>query len=207
MQELNEEIADLTQTTARDNIIAFPGTAAVDNEDIEDIEDNEDNAAESALEVDLVDADLIKDNIENNSEEWIEDEANIENGLPEGDIAEDNIEDEIFEENSVDENNIIEETERQEPKPEPAPVYPKGGEVHTKLERVVDYQLPPLSLMKGGIVVKNPRINQRIMDDSMRLEQVLASFGVKTKVVEVVCGPSIIRYELQPAPGDRKSVV
>ena len=61
MQELNEEIADLTQTTARDNIIAFPGTAAVDNEDIEDIEDN---AAESALEVDLVDADLIKDNIE-----------------------------------------------------------------------------------------------------------------------------------------------
>lgn len=201
MQELNEEIADLMQTTARDNIIAFPGTAAVDNEDIEDIEDIEDNAAESALEVDLVDADLIKDNIENNSEEWIEDEANIENGLPEGDIAEDNIEDEIFEENSVDENNIIEETERQEPKPEPAPVYPKGGEVHTKLERVVDYQLPPLSLMKGGIVVKNPRINQRIMDDSMRLEQVLASFGVKTKVVEVVCGPSIIRYELQPAPG------
>ena len=72
---------------------------------------------------------------------------------------------------------------------------------HTELKRVVDYQLPPVSLMKGGITVRNPRINQRIMDDSVALENVLASFGVKTKVVEVVCGPAIIRYELQPAPG------
>lgn len=78
---------------------------------------------------------------------------------------------------------------------------PATPAVRTELVRVVDYQLPPLSLMKGGIVVKNSRINQRIMDDSVRLENVLASFGVKTKVVEVVCGPSIIRYELQPAPG------
>ena len=73
--------------------------------------------------------------------------------------------------------------------------------IHTELKRVVDYQLPPVSLMKGGITVRNPRINQRIMDDSVALENVLASFGVKTKVVEVVCGPAIIRYELQPAPG------
>ncbi len=75
------------------------------------------------------------------------------------------------------------------------------GHIHTELKRVVDYQLPPVSLMKGGITVRNPRINQRIMDDSVALENVLASFGVKTKVVEVVCGPAIIRYELQPAPG------
>ena len=48
---------------------------------------------ESLPKINIVQAyqNLIKDNIENNSEEWIEDEANIENGLPEGDIAEDNI--------------------------------------------------------------------------------------------------------------------
>ncbi len=73
--------------------------------------------------------------------------------------------------------------------------------VHTELRRVVNYKLPPVSLMKGGVTVKDSGINQRIMDDSQALENVLASFGVKTKVVEVICGPSIIRYELQPAPG------
>lgn len=90
----------------------------------------------------------------------------------------------------------------QPPQPSQTPTAPPAEpHVRTELVRVVDYQLPPLSLMKGGIVVKNSRINQRIVDDSVRLENVLASFGVKTKVVEVVCGPSIIRYELQPAPG------
>ncbi len=79
--------------------------------------------------------------------------------------------------------------------------------VRTELRRVVNYQLPPVSLMKGGITVRNSRINQRIMDDSTALENVLASFGVKTKVVEVVCGPSIIRYELQPAPGVKISKI
>jgi S-DNA-T family DNA segregation ATPase FtsK/SpoIIIE len=79
--------------------------------------------------------------------------------------------------------------------------------VRTELKRVVNYQLPPLSLMKGGITVKNSRINQKIMDDSVALENVLASFGVKTKVVEVVCGPAIIRYELQPAPGVKISKI
>ena len=73
--------------------------------------------------------------------------------------------------------------------------------VHTELKRVVNYKLPPISLMKGGVTVKDSSINQRIMDDSQALENVLASFGVKTKVVEVICGPTIIRYELQPAPG------
>lgn len=83
----------------------------------------------------------------------------------------------------------------------------EAAHVRTELRRVVNYQLPPISLMKGGITVRNSRINQRIMDDSTALENVLASFGVKTKVVEVVCGPSIIRYELQPAPGVKISKI
>lgn len=162
MQELDEEIADLTQRhNADSNIIAFPSRNVADRAEIEENTTDEPVVEENAAA-----------------------EAEADNS----------------EEDIIEEDIIIEETE---PKPPDAqlPAYPKGGAVHTRLERVVDYQLPPLSLMKGGIVVKNPRINQRIMDDSVRLEQVLASFGVKTKVVEVVCGPSIIRYELQPAPG------
>ncbi len=86
-----------------------------------------------------------------------------------------------------------------------APAKPHGSvetpAAPTELKRVVDYQLPPISLMRGGKAIADSGVNQRIMQDSEALENVLASFGVKTKVVEVVCGPSIIRYELQPAPG------
>lgn len=81
--------------------------------------------------------------------------------------------------------------------PEPEAAQP----AHTELKRVVNYQLPPISLMKGGATVSTSGMNQKLMSDSQALENVLASFGVKTKVVEVICGPSIIRYELQPAPG------
>lgn len=73
--------------------------------------------------------------------------------------------------------------------------------LHTELHRVVNYHLPPVSLMKGGSKGAGSGINDKITNDSRALENVLASFGVKTRVVEVICGPSIIRYELQPAPG------
>lgn len=106
------------------------------------------------------------------------------------------------------ENSAENDTEHDTEKNNVSSIAVKDGErVHTKLHRVVNYQLPPVSLMKGGITVRNSRIDQRIMDDSAALENVLASFGVKTKVVEVVCGPSIIRYELQPAPGVKISKI
>lgn len=83
----------------------------------------------------------------------------------------------------------------------------EGERVHTELKRVVNYHLPPISLMKGGVTSSNSGMNEKIMSDSQALENVLASFGVKTKVVEVICGPSIIRYELQPAPGVKISKI
>ncbi len=63
------------------------------------------------------------------------------------------------------------------------------------------YIMPPLSILKSGIKVRNSRINKEIMDNSIVLEEALNSFGVKAKVVEVVSGPAVTRYELQPAPG------
>ncbi len=87
-----------------------------------------------------------------------------------------------------------------EPAAEPTPAE-AAAHLHTELKRVVNYHLPPISLMKGGKAGAANTANDKIMSDSLALENVLASFGVKTKVVEVICGPSIIRYELQPAPG------
>lgn len=89
----------------------------------------------------------------------------------------------------------------------PQPVTDEGERVHTELQRVINYHLPPVSLMRGGVSSGNSGMNEKIMSDSQALENVLASFGVKTKVVEVICGPSIIRYELQPAPGVKISKI
>lgn len=72
--------------------------------------------------------------------------------------------------------------------------------------RRVPYKLPPISLLTGG--PGGPAGDtHKMQEDSAVLENVLASFGVKAKVVEVVCGPAIIRYELQPAPGVKVSKI
>lgn len=66
-----------------------------------------------------------------------------------------------------------------------------------------EYQLPPITLLKAGTKKKGTRVDQEIMDNSTLLEQTLASFGVKAQVMQVVSGPAVTRYELQPAPGVR----
>lgn len=77
----------------------------------------------------------------------------------------------------------------------------------THLVRTVEYELPSTSILKGGRNIRNSRMDQQIFEKSMALENTLASFGVKAKVVEVVCGPAIIRYELQPAAGVKISKI
>ena len=68
-----------------------------------------------------------------------------------------------------------------------------------------DYTLPPNDLIKTGLKVKNPRMNKIITDNISVLEQALENFGVKATVTEVVAGPAVTRYELQPAPGVKVS--
>ncbi len=63
------------------------------------------------------------------------------------------------------------------------------------------YVLPPVELVEAGIKVKNPRMNKMITDNIAVLESTLENFGVKATVTQVVAGPSVTRYELQPAPG------
>ena len=69
------------------------------------------------------------------------------------------------------------------------------------------YELPPLSLLekpsgsgKGGDQADYKAI-------ARKLEATLESFGVKTKVLEVVRGPAVTRYEIQPDVGVKVSRV
>lgn len=69
------------------------------------------------------------------------------------------------------------------------------------------YCLPPLTLLKPSLRLRNPRINKDITDNVQILEETLENFGVKGKVTQVSCGPAITRYELQPAPGIKVSKI
>ncbi len=54
-----------------------------------------------------------------------------------------------------------------------------------------------------------PRVNQdmteRLLKTSARLEETLRTFGIEASVTEVTRGPTITRYELEPAPGIKVS--
>ncbi len=60
------------------------------------------------------------------------------------------------------------------------------------------YELPPLSLLKKA---EKGDSEKSARDYSQLLEETLANFGVEVKVVNKVRGPTVTRYELQPAKG------
>jgi S-DNA-T family DNA segregation ATPase FtsK/SpoIIIE len=66
------------------------------------------------------------------------------------------------------------------------------------------YELPSLKLLqlpKG----KSGQSGSGYMENARKLETTLESFGVRAKVVEVVRGPSVTRYEIQPDVGVKVS--
>ena len=68
-----------------------------------------------------------------------------------------------------------------------------------------NYQPPPLDFLDAA-----PRTVQRIDEEALRrsseiLETKLADFGIEGKVVQVLPGPVITTYEIEPAPGVKVS--
>ena len=66
---------------------------------------------------------------------------------------------------------------------------------------VKEYKKPPLDCISladnSGVL----NYEQELKANSVKLEETLESFGVRTKLVGICRGPSVTRYELQPAPG------
>ncbi|WP_339278553.1 DNA translocase FtsK 4TM domain-containing protein [Paenibacillus sp. FSL W8-1187] len=68
------------------------------------------------------------------------------------------------------------------------------------------YRLPPLSLLAKPASTGRAGDMTDINNDSRRkLEATLESFGVRAKVLDVVPGPAVTRYEVQPATGVKVS--
>ena len=63
------------------------------------------------------------------------------------------------------------------------------------------YRLPPIELLQDAKFVDQGKLQTDLEESSRILEDTLRDFGIDAKVVEVEQGPTIIRYELQPAAG------
>ena len=70
------------------------------------------------------------------------------------------------------------------------------------------YTLPPLELLNDVVHERSDAdINAEIEHNAVTLVNALRSFGVETKFLEAARGPSVTRYELQPAPGVKISKI
>ncbi|MCU0599565.1 MAG: DNA translocase FtsK 4TM domain-containing protein, partial [Desulfobacterales bacterium] len=63
------------------------------------------------------------------------------------------------------------------------------------------FQLPPVGFLKDPEVVIDSVDHENLRQMSKLLEQKLDDFGVKGKVVTVLPGPVVTRFEFEPAPG------
>jgi DNA segregation ATPase FtsK/SpoIIIE, S-DNA-T family len=101
------------------------------------------------------------------------------------------------------ENNlppIIEETEPSVKKTKPKKIEQTHFDF-SKLKSDGKFQLPPFTLLEEA-PQKDTRVKRdHLITNSRILEKKLADFGVEARVVEVMPGPVITMYELEPAPG------
>ena len=72
---------------------------------------------------------------------------------------------------------------------------------------LTDYQLPDINLLNRPLRAGVVRGSREEKDNVRILEESLANFGVKAKVVEVTRGPTCTRYEMHLSPGTKVSKV
>ena len=65
------------------------------------------------------------------------------------------------------------------------------------------YIFPPISLLSQADKPANEDITEELRSNANKLVETLASFKVRTKIIDISRGPAITRYELQPEEGVR----
>lgn len=67
------------------------------------------------------------------------------------------------------------------------------------------YTLPPLDLFEEGDYSVPQDLTEQLHETSGLLEETLQTFSIEARVTDVTRGPTITRYELEPAPGIKVS--
>ena len=70
-----------------------------------------------------------------------------------------------------------------------------------------EYKFPPLSLLKENIKKGSASGEKELKTTAENLVNILRTFGVETRIVDVTRGPTVTRYELQPSAGVKISKI
>ena len=76
----------------------------------------------------------------------------------------------------------------------------------TTAVRTKAYKMPPVSLLNRGSEGRQES-DAKLRETAMKLQEILANFGVNVTVTNVSCGPAVTRYELQPEMGVKVSKI
>ena len=77
----------------------------------------------------------------------------------------------------------------------------KDGQIHRTYDR--PYHFPSLDILAKGTGSQSN--GEEVAQNAMMLENVLSNFGITAKVVNATQGPTVTRYEIEPAPGVKVS--
>lgn len=76
-----------------------------------------------------------------------------------------------------------------------------------KAEEKSTYVYPPAKLLEPAVDTESASAYNEMQNNATKLVETLNSFGVKANITNICRGPSVTRYELQPAPGVKISKI
>lgn len=102
------------------------------------------------------------------------------------------------------------EAMRKQQEPAPPTASPEQLALYQAAEQMQDaalYCFPPVSMLKESPRVDPNKETEELQTNGRILVDTLNSFGVQTKILDICRGPSVTRYEIQPAAGVKISKI
>ncbi|MGB2782713.1 MAG: DNA translocase FtsK [Atribacterota bacterium] len=101
----------------------------------------------------------------------------------------------------------IKRTRKKEKKLEEEAIFDRDYQKPKQELKVDRYQVPPLSLLSDPYAEEKTDSKLNIEENVKILENTFTNFGISAKVVGVIQGPTVTRYEIHPAPGVKISKI
>jgi len=101
----------------------------------------------------------------------------------------------------------IKRTKKKEKKLEEEIIFDRDYQESKQELKADRYQVPPLSLLSDSYAEDKADTKLNIEENVKTLERTFTNFGINAKVVGVIHGPTVTRYEIHPAPGVKISKI
>ena len=110
-----------------------------------------------------------------------------------------------YQEYGIDE--MPKKTRKKEKKLEEEIIFDRDYQESKQVSKIDSYQVPPLSLLSDSYAEDKTDTKLNIEENVKILERTFTNFGINAKVVGVIQGPTVTRYEIHPAPGVKISKI